>query len=112
MNYRHAFHDGNFADVFTHIILTLLLKAPLKKDTPFCYLDTHAGAGRYDLSLEAAQKTGEYRHGIARLRSGASMPEELADYLAAVTAVNRGDALRYYPRSPRIPGQLRLQHDR
>ena len=112
MNYRHIFHAGNFADVFKHAILTLLLKALHKKDTPFCYLDTHAGAGRYDLSLEAAQKTGEYRHGIARLWSGASPPEELADYLAAVTAVNRGDALRYYPGSPRIARHFLRPQDR
>ncbi|MBI3779258.1 MAG: 23S rRNA (adenine(2030)-N(6))-methyltransferase RlmJ [Gammaproteobacteria bacterium] len=101
MNYRHIFHAGNFADVFKHLVLSLLLKSLHRKDAPFCYLDTHAGAGRYDLSSAAAQKTGEYRDGIKRLWNGQSMPE-LADYLAAVRALNDGHTLRYYPGSPRI----------
>ncbi|GAB4508515.1 MAG: 23S rRNA (adenine(2030)-N(6))-methyltransferase RlmJ [Sulfuricaulis sp.] len=101
MNYRHIFHAGNFADVFKHVVLSLLLKSLQQKDMPFCYLDTHAGAGRYDLSSAAAQKTGEYRDGIKRLWNGQSMPE-LADYLAAVRALNDADSLRYYPGSPRI----------
>jgi 23S rRNA (adenine2030-N6)-methyltransferase len=102
VNYRHAFHAGNFADVFKHAILALLLKALHKKDTPFCYLDTHAGAGRYDLKHAAARKTGEYQQGIARLWAETALPAELTDYLAAVRAVNRGEALRFYPGSPRI----------
>jgi 23S rRNA (adenine2030-N6)-methyltransferase len=101
MNYRHIFHAGNFADVFKHVVLSLLLKSLHRKDTPFCYLDTHAGAGRYDLSSAAAQKTGEYRDGIKRLLNSQPIPE-LTDYLAAVRALNDGDTLRYYPGSPRI----------
>ena len=101
MNYRHAFHAGNFADVFKHIVLSLLLKSLQRKDTPFCYLDTHAGAGRYDLASEAAQKTGEYRDGIRRLWDLKPL-SELADYLAAVRAANADGALRYYPGSPAI----------
>lgn len=101
MNYRHIFHAGNFADVFKHAVLSLLLKSLHRKDKPFCYLDTHAGAGRYDLTSAAAQKTGEFRAGIARLWKEAPAPE-LADYLAAVRALNDGDALRFYPGSPRI----------
>ena len=53
MNYRHAFHAGNFADVFKHTILVGLLQALKEKPAPFCYLDTHAGAGRYDLRRAA-----------------------------------------------------------
>ena len=101
MNYRHIFHAGNFADVFKHVLLSLLLKSLHRKETPFCYLDTHAGAGRYDLSSAAAQKTGEYRDGIKRLWNGQFMPE-LTDYLAAVRALNEADSLRYYPGSPCI----------
>jgi 23S rRNA (adenine2030-N6)-methyltransferase len=101
MNYRHIFHAGNFADVFKHVVLSLLLKSLHRKDAPFCYLDTHAGAGRYDLSSAAAQKTGEYRDGIKRLLNGQSLPE-LADYLATVSALNDGQTLRYYPGSPRV----------
>lgn len=101
MNYRHIFHAGNFADVFKHVVLSLLLKSLHRKDTPFCYLDTHAGAGRYDLSSAAAQKTGEYRDGIRRLWSGQA-PPAVADYLAAVRALNDADTLRWYPGSPRL----------
>ena len=101
MNYRHLFHAGNFADVFKHAVLALLLKSLHRKDKPFCYLDAHAGAGRYDLTSEAPQKTGEYRDGIKRLWNGIPLPE-LTDYLAAVRAMNDGDALRYYPGSPRV----------
>lgn len=101
MNYRHIFHAGNFADVFKHVVLSLLLKSLHRKDTPFCYIDTHAGTGRYDLSSAAAQKTGEYRDGIKRLWNNPPIPE-LADYLSAVQALNVGDSLRYYPGSPRV----------
>lgn len=101
MNYRHVFHAGNFADVFKHIVLSLLLKSLQRKDKAFFYLDTHAGAGRYELSSEAAQKTGEYRDGIKRLWEAAPLPE-MEDYLAAVHALNHANHLRYYPGSPRI----------
>lgn len=101
MNYRHAFHAGNFGDVFKHLALTLLLKSLQKKDAPFCYLDTHAGPGRYDLQSEAAQKTGEYRDGIQRLWGNHEVPHA-ENYLAAVRALNADDVLRYYPGSPRL----------
>lgn len=101
MNYRHVFHAGNFADVFKHVVLSLLLKSLHRKEAPFFYLDTHAGAGRYDLSSAAAQKTGEYCDGIKRLWNSEPMPV-LADYLAAVRVLNDADSLRYYPGSPRI----------
>lgn len=111
MNYRHAFHAGNFADVFKHVVLTLLLKSLHRKDTPFCYLETHAGAGRYDLTGEAALKTGEYRDGIQRLWEANPLPA-LVDYLAAVRASNADGALRYYPGSPVIARHFLRPHDR
>lgn len=101
VNYRHVFHAGNFADVFKHLVLSLLLKSLHRKDKPFFYLDTHAGAGRYDLLSEAAQKTGEYRDGIQRLWDDLPLPET-EDYLAAVRGLNERNRLRYYPGSPRI----------
>lgn len=110
MNYRHIFHAGNFADVFKHAVLSLLLKSLQRKDKPFFYLDTHAGAGRYDLASEAAQKTGEYRDGIKLLWNDRS--PELGDYLAAVAALNHADTLRYYPGSPRIARFLMRPQDR
>jgi 23S rRNA (adenine2030-N6)-methyltransferase len=112
MNYRHGFHAGNFADVFKHVILTLLLKALRLKDKPFFYLDTHAGAGRYDLGSGAARKTGEFTQGIARLWSRERLPEALRDYLSAVRALNRGADLHFYPGSPRIVRHVLRRQDR
>jgi 23S rRNA (adenine2030-N6)-methyltransferase len=103
MNYRHAYHAGNFADVVKHTVLVLLLSHLRKKDTPFRVIDTHAGIGRYDLGADAAIRTGEWREGIGRLVEGESLGEPLADYLAAVAAVNPAwPELRFYPGSPRI----------
>ena len=74
LSYRHAFHAGNFADVFKHLVLSLLLQALQRKDKPFCYVETHAGAGRYDLRSERAGTTAEYREGIARLWEATEVP--------------------------------------
>jgi 23S rRNA (adenine2030-N6)-methyltransferase len=112
MNYRHIYHAGNFADVLKHSVLALILKALRKKDAPYCYLDTHAGIGRYDLHHEAAQKTGEYRTGIARLWNNIAAPAAVADYLGAVKALNSGTHLRYYPGSPRVARYLLRPQDR
>ena len=61
MNYRHAYHAGNFADVFKHIVLIALIQSLAAKTTPFCFLDTHAGSGIYDLQSAEAQKNKEFR---------------------------------------------------
>ncbi len=113
MNYRHAYHAGNFADVVKHALLTLVLAHLKKKETPFCVVDTHAGVGRYDLAGTEAGKTGEYRDGIQRLLESGPGPALLADYLAAVAAVNGGGPrLRFYPGSPRIARFLLRPQDR
>lgn len=113
MNYRHSYHAGNFADVFKHTQLVLLLQCLYGKESPFCYLDTHAGAGRYDLHGTSAQKTGEYLQGVMRLRARDDVPAVLADYLDAVHALNPGaDDLRYYPGSPCIAHHLLRPQDR
>lgn len=112
MNYRHIFHAGNFADVFKHAVLTLLLKSLAAKDKPFVYLETHAGSGRYDLESEAARKTGEARGGIGRLWPQRENFPELADYFSAVQALNRGGSLRFYPGSPRLARALLRAQDR
>ncbi len=93
MNYRHAFHAGNFADCTKHALLLWLLRALARKPAPFAVLDTHAGAGRYDLSAEA-ERTGEWRAGIARLLH--DPPPPLADYVALVEAEG------LYPGSPAV----------
>jgi 23S rRNA (adenine2030-N6)-methyltransferase len=108
--YRHLFHAGNFADVFKHALLTRLLLALQRKDKPFCYLDTHAGIGRYDLKHPWAEKLAEHRDGIDRLW-GREVPALLKPYLESVAAEN-GRALRYYPGSPRIARRFLRPGDR
>ncbi|HLF96706.1 MAG TPA: 23S rRNA (adenine(2030)-N(6))-methyltransferase RlmJ [Methylococcaceae bacterium] len=103
LSYRHSFHAGNFADVLKHAVLVLLLEALQRKDKPFFYLDTHAGAGRYDLNAPAAQKNREFADGIERILSRSDAPPELAGYLAAVrSSQGQGRRLRHYPGSPYI----------
>jgi 23S rRNA (adenine2030-N6)-methyltransferase len=113
VNYRHAFHAGNMADVFKHAVLVLLIEQLLQKDTAVCYLDTHAGLGRYDLTSEAAEKTGEFRAGIGRLLSG-DVPPELARYAALVRAAQPASSsdLLVYPGSPALAQALLRPHDR
>jgi 23S rRNA (adenine2030-N6)-methyltransferase len=115
MNYRHAFHAGNFADVFKHAILTGLLEALKAKQTPFCYCDTHAGAGRYDLRSTEARKTREHENGVLRLLGAARLPGSLHIYLNLVRALNAGVGgkdLAAYPGSPLIASLLLREQDR
>lgn len=105
MNYRHEYHAGNAADVLKHVVLLLLLRRLQQKPAPLTYIETHAGRGRYELRHEAAQKTGEFLRGIARLwdrRGAAELPPALADFLAVVASLNPGDELAVYPGSPRL----------
>jgi 23S rRNA (adenine2030-N6)-methyltransferase len=110
--YRHLFHAGNFADVFKHALLARLLIALGKKDKPYCYLDTHAGIGRYDLTHAWTQKAREYETGISRLWDRSDIPPALAPYLDAVKAENTGRKLRFYPGSPRIAKRFLRPVDR
>ncbi len=116
MNYRHGFHAGNFADVFKHAFLTRALVYLLKKPAALRFIDTHAGAGRYDLDDEAGQRSPEWRDGIARLLKAKPPPEVaelLAPYLAAVGPFDP-DAGRpaSYPGSPAIAQDLLRADDR
>jgi 23S rRNA (adenine2030-N6)-methyltransferase len=99
MNYRHAYHAGNHADVFKHAALCLLLLALRRKPKPFAVLDTHAGPGLYDLASEEAAKTGEWREGIGRL-FGRDLTVA-APYLDLVARLNP-EGLKRYPGSPEI----------
>jgi 23S rRNA (adenine2030-N6)-methyltransferase len=115
MNYRHAFHAGNFADVVKHIVIARILTHLREKETPFRVIDTHAGEGLYDLSSEEASRTGEWRDGIGRLadaRLQAETADLLAPYLAAVRACNPPDELRCYPGSPVLARHLLRPQDR
>ncbi len=104
MNYRHAYHAGNFADCFKHALLVVLIRAMQRKDKPFLLLDTHAGTGRYNLTSGPAEKTGEWRSGIAKLLE--ARPAALAGYLAVI------EKLGLYPGSPVIADFLRRPADR
>jgi len=110
--YRHHFHAGNFADVFKHAALARLLVAAAAKAKPFCYLDTHAGVGRYDLTHAWAQKNAEFRDGIGRLWERTDIPDLLAPYLDAVRAENPNGRLRFYPGSPRLARRFLRPGDR
>lgn len=104
MNYRHAFHAGNFADCMKHALLVWLLRAMARKPAPFFVLDTHAGAGRTDLASDAAERTGEWRAGIGRLLD--DTPAALSGYVETVRA------LGLYPGSPAIVRALLRPDDR
>ena len=112
LSYRHGFHAGNFADVLKHSLITLVINALKQKDKPFVYIDTHAGAGKYSLQSEFAQKTDEYRQGIGRIWLSQQQPDEIKDYLAAVKAENVKQQLLRYPGSPQLVRRLVRKQDR
>lgn len=107
MNYRHAYHAGNFADVLKHMVLVALIDALKQKDSPFCYIDTHAGRGRYDLRSAEARKTSESDEGFGVLKTASGLPPLLWKWLEIVRACNEGDeAMRHYPGSPWIAAHM------
>ena len=114
MNYRHAFHAGNFADVLKHAVLAQCLAALNRKDAPYRILDTHAGPGLYDLAGDRARRTGEAGTGVARL--DAAMPAETEALLAPYRAVLAEARTRYgetiYPGSPAIARLMMRPQDR
>src|SRR5271165_1835562 len=115
MNYRHAFHAGNFADVVKHAILSRILVYLARKQAPFRFIDTHAGAGRYDLKSEEAQRSPEWREGVARLLT-ATPPKPVADliapYLEAIGLHDAAGVPASYPGSPAIAQTLLRANDR
>ncbi|MDD3517834.1 MAG: 23S rRNA (adenine(2030)-N(6))-methyltransferase RlmJ [Chromatiales bacterium] len=114
LSYQHAFHAGNFADVHKHAVISLVLDALLGKDKPMCVLDTHAGAGLYDLTGPQARKTAEADVGIGRLWQSRDLPDALTGYLAAVRAHNppRAERPRFYPGSPELVRERLRAEDR
>ena len=110
LSYRHAFHAGNFADVLKHIVLVHVLEHMRRKDKPFDYIDTHAGAGSYDLRSPYATKNAEHNNGIGKL-DPASLPM-LSSYFDSVAAANDGDHLTSYPGSPLIARYFLREQDR
>lgn len=118
MNYRHSFHAGNFADVFKHVVLTELLVFLTRKPTPFCYIDTHAGASFYDLFSEFAQKNKEHKSGIEKILALENPTPIIKRYIHCVHQLNnkisgtRFASLRYYPGSPMIAECILRPQDR
>jgi 23S rRNA (adenine2030-N6)-methyltransferase len=100
LSYRHAFHAGNHGDVLKHALLARALAYLVAKDRPLLYLDTHAGAGLYDLGGASARRTGEAARGAGQLWREESPPALLRPWLAALRALNPGAHLRRYPGSP------------
>ncbi|CAN7711484.1 23S rRNA (adenine(2030)-N(6))-methyltransferase RlmJ [Aquipseudomonas alcaligenes] len=112
MNYRHAFHAGNHADVLKHLTLARLIALLSRKEAPFAYLDSHAGVGLYDLAGDQANRTGEWEEGIGRLWGQPDLPELMVDYVGVLHALNPDGALRHYPGSPELARQLTRPQDR
>jgi 23S rRNA (adenine2030-N6)-methyltransferase len=108
MNYRHAYHAGNFADVLKHATLIAVLTHLTKKDAPFAVIDTHGGRGLYDLGGVEAQKTGEANDGILRLLGERALPGVLARYCEIVRGAGEG----HYPGSPLIAAKFLRAKDR
>jgi 23S rRNA (adenine2030-N6)-methyltransferase len=118
MNYRHAYHAGNFADVLKHAVFASIIAYLQRKPAPFRVIDTHGGAGRYRLTSHASATTREWQGGIARLLGPAAKPlpagaaSFLSPYLTAVRAENTGSTLEVYPGSPCIALNLLRPQDR
>lgn len=113
MNYRHAFHAGNFADVLKHAVLAALLLHMQRRPKPMCYLETHAGAGLFRLDAGEARRSGEAAGGILRLQGLAPAAPALAAYLQLVRALPGNETgVRAYPGSPLVAAGLLGAADR
>ncbi|MCB1797993.1 MAG: 23S rRNA (adenine(2030)-N(6))-methyltransferase RlmJ [Gammaproteobacteria bacterium] len=112
LSYRHAFHAGNHADVLKHYVLFEILSYYGQKGKPYWYIDTHAGAGQYDLKGSQAAQNAEYLEGVGRLWEQSQLPPALVAFLAALRKFNSGPDLRIYPGSPLLAGSLIRDEDR
>lgn len=119
MNYRHAYHAGNFADVFKHIIIMRIITYLKRKEHAFRVIDTHSGIGLYNLSSEEAQKTGEWREGVARILKSSLSPvdeELLQPWVSTLENVNGQNVIardiQFYPGSPYLIRSLLRKQDR
>jgi len=128
LSYRHAFHAGNFADVLKHSVLTLVLDYMIRKEKGFHYIDSHSGAGMYQLTDDYAQKTGEYKNGIAKLIGATNLPDALQPYIQLIKQLNgintqsniqdsaqqaniQNNELELYPGSPGIAKAFMRRQD-
>lgn len=111
-SYRHAFHAGNHADVFKHAIFVHILDYFNQKDAAYWVIDTHAGAGVYDLTSEWALKNGEFIDGLDRLLNADSTPPMITRYLEEIQYANPNGVANFYPGSPWIALHALRDHDR
>jgi 23S rRNA (adenine2030-N6)-methyltransferase len=111
-SYRHAFHAGNHADVLKHMVLIQLLQYLNQKETPYMVIDTHAGAGTYQLDGEHASKSGEAESGIGLLWDRDDTPSIVSEYLEQIRALNPSGRLRHYPGSPFLAEHIMREQDR
>ena len=112
LSYRHAFHAGNHADVLKHLVELELLHYLAQKDKPYWYIDTHAGAGCYELDSEYAEKNAEFESGIARLWEVEGLPRSLKEYVDMVRHFNPDGVLKFYPGSPLVAQYALREQDR
>ncbi len=112
MNYRHAFHAGNHADVLKHVVLLALCDALVAKPAPVFALDTHGGRGLYKLDGEAPKQTGEAQDGVARLLAEAPRDPAIQRYLAAIKACRQQHGAHAYPGSPWLLAHALREQDR
>jgi len=112
LSYRHAFHAGNHADVLKHHLLVALLDYMNQKDKVYWYLDTHAGAGAYQLDTGYAAKNAEFADGIARLWKRSDLPEPLVRYVELIRDFNPDGKLKFYPGSPLIANAVLRDEDK
>ena len=111
-SYRHGFHAGNHADVLKHTVLIQLLEYLNQKPTPYMVIDTHAGAGMYQLDSDYATKSGESSDGVAKLWERKDLPPAIAEYVALIRSLNPAGKLRHYPGSPFIAERCMRSEDR
>jgi 23S rRNA (adenine2030-N6)-methyltransferase len=111
LSYLHGYHAGNHADALKHTVLTAALARLVAKDKPLRYIDTHAGAGGYELRTAAAQRNREYEGGIGKLWDAAQAPEAVARWLALARQYNGSGPLKRYPGSPWLARQSLRRDD-
>ncbi len=111
-SYRHGFHAGNHADVLKHCVLTQLLGYLNQKEAPYMVIDTHAGAGLYQLDSDYATKSGESDEGVALLWGREDAPALVNEYLQVIRDMNPAGRLRHYPGSPFLSERLMRDQDR
>ncbi|MBQ4811983.1 23S rRNA (adenine(2030)-N(6))-methyltransferase RlmJ [Pseudoalteromonas luteoviolacea] len=111
LSYRHSFHAGNPADVIKHLVLAEVLSYMTRKDKPFDYIDTHSGAGLFELASNDAQKTQEFADGIGKLMNYSGSNDAILRYVDMVRGFNK-DKLAFYPGSPKVAEQYLRKQDK